>query len=99
MPSAPDAENLVMHAQLEADHGITLMASDTPPGMDFTQGNSINISLSGDDEGTLRGYWEKLSADGKTIMPLEKAPWGDTFGMCFDRFGVQWLVNISGAAK
>lgn len=30
------------------------------------------------------------------MMPLEKAPWGDTFGMCTDRFGIQWLVNISG---
>jgi PhnB protein len=27
-------------------------------------------------------------------MPLEKAPWGDVFGMCKDRFGVDWLVNV-----
>jgi PhnB protein len=30
------------------------------------------------------------------MMPLEKATWGDTFGMCTDRFGVNWLVNIAG---
>jgi PhnB protein len=30
-------------------------------------------------------------------MPLEKAPWGDSFGMCVDKYGVSWLVNISGA--
>jgi PhnB protein len=27
-------------------------------------------------------------------MPLEKQMWGDEFGMCVDRFGVDWLVNI-----
>ena len=28
-------------------------------------------------------------------MPLEKATWGDTFGMCTDKFGMNWMVNIS----
>jgi PhnB protein len=27
-------------------------------------------------------------------VPLEKQMWGDEFGMCKDRFGVQWMVNI-----
>ena len=55
-----------------------------------------SISLSGDAEEELTGYWEKLSADGKVFEPLSKAPWGDSFGMCADKFGVTWLVNISG---
>jgi PhnB protein len=59
-------------------------------------GNNFSVSLSGDDEAELRGYWDKL-ADGATVtMPLERAPWGDTFGMLVDRFGVNWLVNIAG---
>lgn len=95
MSSGPDDENFVMHSQLDADPDLTLMASDTPPGMDFTPGNSVSISLSGNDEKALRGYWDKLSAGGTVAMPLEKAPWGDTFGMCTDRFGIQWLVNIT----
>ena len=57
----------------------------------------IAISLSGEDESELRGYWDKLSDGGMTIMPLEKAPWGDTFGMSTDRFGISWMVNIAGA--
>lgn len=95
MSSGPADENLVMHSQLESGP-ITLMASDTPPGMELKPGTHISISLSGNDEETLRGYWEKLSSGGTVMMPLEKAPWGDTFGMCTDRFGIQWLVNISG---
>jgi len=27
--------------------------------------------------------------------PLEKAPWGDTFGMLTDQFGINWMVNIT----
>ena len=90
-------EKLVMHAQLEAADGMTLMASDTPAGMPFNPGNNISISLSGEDEKALRGYWDKLSQGGNIVMPPEPAPWGDTFGMCTDKFGIQWLVNITGA--
>lgn len=99
MSSGPADEKLVMHAQLEAADGMVLMASDTPPGMDFKPGTNISMSLSGSDEQSLRGYWEKLSAGGAVMMPLEKAPWGDTFGMFTDKFGIQWMVNISGQAS
>jgi PhnB protein len=91
---SPDAAKL-MHAQLETDSGFTLMASDTPADMDRNPGDNISISLSGDDAGTLRGYWEKLSDGGSVSVPLEKQMWGDEFGMCVDRFGVPWMVNIS----
>lgn len=86
----------VMHAMLQSPSGFTLMASDTPPGMELQAGGSISLSLSGDDEAELRGYWEKLSASGATIMPLEPQMWGDTFGMCVDGFGMSWMVNILG---
>lgn len=53
------------------------------------------MSLSGDDAGELRGYWDKLT-DGSTVsVPLEKQMWGDVFGMCTDRFGITWMVNIT----
>jgi PhnB protein len=94
-PVGPEFASLVMHAQLDGDNGITLMASDTPPGMEIKQGSSISISLSGNDHATLSGYWNKLLDGGSVTVPLEKAPWGDTFGMCTDKFQIQWLVNIS----
>ena len=93
----PSESDKVMHSQLEAPNGMLLMAADTPNSMEFREGSNGNISLSGEDESELRGYYDKLSADGTVIMPLDKAPWGDFFGMCTDRFGVTWLVNISGA--
>jgi PhnB protein len=96
MSSGPAEDDKVMHAELVASNGMSLMASDTPPGMPFEPGNNISISLSGDDDAALRGYWQKLSSKGTVMMPLEAAPWGDTFGMCTDQFGIQWLVNIAG---
>jgi PhnB protein len=95
---AADDESLkdkVMHGQLETPAGFTLMVSDMPPGMPHQPGNTITVSLSGDDEAELRGYWDKLSEGGTVSMPLEKQMWGDLFGMCTDRFGTPWMVNIA----
>ena len=80
---------------LESPDGLTLMAADTPPGMPHNPGNNITVSLSGEDADELRGYWNKLSASGTVSMPLEKQMWGDEFGMCMDRFGIPWMVNIT----
>ncbi|HEX3213892.1 MAG TPA: VOC family protein [Actinomycetota bacterium] len=93
-PGTPEADK-IMHAQLETGAGFTLMASDTPPGMERNPGDNISVSLSGDDADDLRGYWSKLSDGGTVTMPLEKQMWGDEFGMCVDRFGVPWMVNIT----
>ena len=93
-PHAPPADG-VMHALLKTDSGFTLMASDLAPGMEHNPGNTITISLSGDEDAELRGYWDKLSSSGSVTYPLEKQVWGDEFGMCQDKFGVAWMVNIN----
>ena len=90
----PDEEDKIMHSVIKAANGITFMAADTPNSMELSPTSNISISLSGDDEDELRGYFEKLSEDGVIGQPLEKAPWGDTFGMFTDKFGINWLVNI-----
>lgn len=91
------AADKIMHAMLETDGGFTLMGADTPPGMQHNPGDNVAVSLTGDDAEELRGYWGKLSAGGNVSVPLEKQMWGDEFGMCVDRFGTNWMVNISQA--
>jgi PhnB protein len=100
MSDDPATADQVMHAQLEAD-GLTLMGADTPEGMPYNPGDNVAISLSGpaDDEQQLRGYWDRLSEGAQPGVPLEKAPWGDYFGMLTDRFGIGWMVNIAGAQE
>lgn len=98
MPHDPSSKDKIMHAMLEAPNGFVIMGSDTPDGMPFTPGTNYSVSLSGDDDAELRGYWNKLCEGGSVTVPLDKAPWGDSFGMCTDRFGVAWMVNIAGSA-
>lgn len=101
MADDPADKDKVMHSQLETPNGMTLMGSDTPSSVPYDPGNSISISLSGENaaESELRGYWDKLIAGGQVTVPLEKAPWGDTFGMLTDKFGINWMVNIAGTQQ
>ena len=85
----------IMHSQLTTDAGFTLMAADSP-GAHTPNGH---ISLSGDEDEMLRGYFDRLAEGGTIDVPLEKAPWGDSFGQVKDRFGVNWLVNIAGGGQ
>jgi PhnB protein len=82
----------VMHAQLAVDGKALLMGSD---GMDEATIKGVSLSLSGSDAAELRGYFEKLSEGGQVTKPLEKESWGDEFGMCVDKFGMAWMVNIA----
>ena len=90
----PSENDQIMHSQLETDAGFTIMGSDVPSRREASPNGSI--SLSGDDEGTLRGYWDKLAVGAEIVEPLVTAPWGDSFGMLVDKYGVPWLVNIAG---
>jgi PhnB protein len=94
----PAEADKIMHAMLTTGQGMVLMGADTPNAMGYTPGSTVSVSLSGDDEAELRGYWDQLSGDGGSVtVPMEQAPWGDIFGMCTDKFGTAWLVNVNGA--
>ena len=75
-----------------------VLAAHTPTARDYPPATNPSISRrgGGEDDAELRGYWEKLSGSGTVTVPLEVAPWGDSFGMCNDKFGITWLVNIAG---
>jgi PhnB protein len=96
MAGDPADNDKIMHSMLVAGAGLVLMGSDAPAGMPRDEGSRITVSLSGDDETTLRGYWDGLMQGGSVTVPLERAPWGDSFGMCTDRYGINWMVNITG---
>jgi len=84
----------VMHAMIVGGKG-TLMASDGAPGVPFTPGNTITVSLSGSHSEGLEEAWTKLADGGQVTLPFEKQMWGDVFGQLVDRFGVPWMVNVS----
>jgi PhnB protein len=99
LSQGPDDADRVMHAQIDAPNGMTLMASDVPPGMEPGKPDGFRISLSGRDDTELSGYWAKLAEGGTVTLPFEVAPWGDRFGMLTDRFGVPWMVDVVGVQQ
>jgi len=95
VPVADADKKKVMHAYLKGGSDVELMLADTPTGVEYQEGSRISLALSGEDETMLREYWDKLSDGGTVRMPLEKAPWGDIFGMLTDKYGILWMVNVS----
>jgi len=95
MVQNPADGDKIMHSMLEADNGISFMGSDVPSNMPQPQATT-SLALSGDDKEELTGYFNGLAAGGTIQQPLMESPWGDTFGMVTDKFGVDWMVNIAG---
>jgi PhnB protein len=89
----PAEVDKIMHGQLESPGGLVLMAADTPNSMELATQSNISVSVSGQDLAELQGYWDGLADGGTVLQPFAQAPWGATFGMLTDRFGVTWLIN------
>ena len=97
MPNTPDsAKKKIMHAQLPISEAVHLMASDSVEGFGppLKVGNNFHISVVANDKAEADRVFEQLSTGGNATMPLANAPWGPYFGMCVDRFGVQWMVSL-----
>ncbi|MGC5615574.1 VOC family protein [Georgenia sp. Z1491] len=92
----PEQADLVMHAQLTTPFGFQVMAADVPADMPHTPGSSVQISLVGDaeDKEALTAAFHALAEGGEATQPLEEAPWGASFGMVTDRYGIGWMFNI-----
>jgi PhnB protein len=85
----------VMHGQLDLANGFALMASDTPTGMEYDEGQRVTVTLFGDDGPELGALYDRLAEGGHMIEPYTQAPWGDYFGMLTDRYGVFWMLNAA----
>lgn len=86
----------VMHAQLDGGV-VSFMASDGDRTTPY-ETSRISLSLSGSETEKLTALFDKLSEGGKVESPLKTESWGDTFGMVTDKFGIDWMVNISAQA-
>lgn len=99
MPNVPEhAKAKVMHAQLPITEAVHLMASDVVPGLSppVVFGNNFSVSVVAKDKAEADRAFAALSEGGKVNMPIANAPWGAYFGMCQDRFGVNWMVSLPG---
>ena len=100
-PKLTDEEKqLVVNVTLPILGGHILMGTDATASMGFTlnQGNNVYISLTADSRAEADALFAALSEGGTTQMPMMDMFWGAYFGSLVDRFGVQWMVNATGAA-
>lgn len=84
----------IMHIALPIGNGNMLMGTDAleSMGQNVNFGNNFHLSVSTESEEETRKLFGALSNGGKVTIPLDKVFWG-YFGMCTDKFGVQWMVN------
>ena len=90
-----DVKEKIMHISLPIGNGNILIGTDAIESMGHkvTAGTNFHLSISADSEDETRKLFTALSAGGKVTQPLEKMFWGDYFGMCTDKFGIQWMVS------
>lgn len=86
----------IMHAHLDAD-GAVIMGTDGMPDYPPTVGDNWAVTLSGNDRERLTKAFEQLSEGGNVKQTLKQESWGDTFGWVEDKFGINWMINISKA--
>ena len=91
----PSTKDNIMHADLRVGNSMVIMAADDVGDTKSKSATNSSLSLSGDNAEQLSAYYEALKEGGTIIEPLAPSPWGDTFGMLKDKFGVIWLVNIT----
>lgn len=87
----------IMHVSLPLTGGSTLMGSDT--GGEWSSkavvGNNISISINASSKEEADKIFNRLSEGGKVTMPMANTFWGDYFGMCTDKFDIQWMMSYN----
>jgi PhnB protein len=97
-PPLPEPDkNLVMHVSLPILGGHFLMGTDAPGSMGFKLkfGNNMYINLSPDTRKETKRLFEALADGGAVEQELQDMFWGDYYGSCKDKFGVEWMFNCS----
>ena len=71
----------------------SLMCADAPPERYSKPGGTfINLQMPDLAEG--KRVFEELSEGGGELMAFGETFWAKGFGMCTDRFGQNWMVNV-----
>lgn len=87
-----DFQDKIMHVRLEVGDQA-LMGSDAPPEYQEQMGG-FSVSIQADDAAQAEEVFAGLSEGGMVTLPLQETFWAPKFGMCKDKFGVAWMVNL-----
>jgi PhnB protein len=93
-----DWEDKIMHAQIKAPDGLTIMGTDAPPAY-FKTPQGFSVSLTVNDPAEAERIYKALADRAQAIsMELQKTFFAEKFAMLTDRFGIPWIVNCPAAA-
>ena len=72
-----------------------LIANDVPESMGRVNEheNRSKIAVMVDTREEADGIFNALSAGGEVEMPMSKSPWGSSFAMFRDKYGIEWTVE------
>lgn len=102
MPGTNGADgDKLAHIALPLGSGSMLMGTDAleSHGRSLKVGNNFSISLEAETRDEAERLFARLSEDGGVAMPLGQTEWAELYGMCTDRYGVQWMVNYPGSVR
>ncbi|HEY5967781.1 MAG TPA: VOC family protein [Chitinophagaceae bacterium] len=93
----PEDQKKIMHISLTTKNGTVIMATDSleSMGQQVSFGNNVHLCIQAESETEVDKLFIALSAGGKVEMPVNKTFWGAYFGMCQDKYGVQWMINYT----
>ena len=90
--------HMIAHITLDLGDGRFLFASDTFELENYTGIEGVSLHVSRDTLDDAHVLFDKLRAEGATVMPIAKMSWSEGFGMCRDKFGVGWMVDYAGSS-
>ena len=93
-PVPPNWKDKVMHTSIPLGEGM-LMGCDAPPERSKPLGG-FQVSVQSTDQTEVKRIFDALQQGGSIQMPLQKTFWSPLFGMCTDKFGVDWMVGMPG---
>ncbi len=92
LPLAEGQDDHIMHVSLPVGDSVLMGSDATTSGPPLEVGNNFSISVDAPSREQADALYAALSEGGAATMPMEDQFWGAYFGMCTDRFGVNWMV-------
>jgi PhnB protein len=90
----------IAHIALPLGEASVLQGTDVVSSMPpLTVGNNFCITLEAESGAEADSLFEALSDGGHVEDPLQPTPWAEKYGICTDRFGVQWMVMYTGSVE
>lgn len=101
MGAAEHELDKIAHMALPLGRDNMLMGTDVleSQAASLNMGNNFYISLEADSGAEATQLFGALAAGGQVEMPMQQTEWAEQFGICKDKFGVQWMVSYTGSVE